>query len=151
MRSKGKTLVRGAPLDDIHSLVALRLSGRSRRASATLILRNEWIGVFLLIQVAEGVVYAAMARLISTDVQDKILHTSFTLRHLPILDSEIGNHKIRIGPFRQVAFLDLLDTHRVRVNSLFFEVANKPVRDLGGNEIRYEEGVEVYPLSPNEH
>lgn len=121
--------------NDLRSLITLRFGGWSGRVSFALVLANEWVGVFPLIQVAQGMIHPTVARLVSSDVEDEVFHGPLALGHLPVLDSKVGNHEIRIRPLRQVAFVDLLDAHCVRVDSFFFEVADKPMRDLGGDEV----------------
>lgn len=138
-------------LHDLRPLKALRLSGGSRWTSVALVLADERVGVFLLVQVAQCVVDTAVARLVGPDVEDEVLHASMALGHLPVLDSQVGNPEFGVGPLWQVTLLDLLDAHRVRVHGFFLKVPNKPMCNLGRDEIGYEERVEVNPLSGDEH
>lgn len=51
------------------------------------------------------------------------------------LNGNIRDLKLRVIPLGQVTILDLFDTASVGVDSLFLEIANKTVDNLGRDEV----------------
>lgn len=70
--------------DDVGALVAGRLLARLGHL-AILERADKGVRVFLLVEVAQGVVDAAMAGLIGADVQDEVLHGAVAFGHVPVL------------------------------------------------------------------
>lgn len=67
---------------------------------------------------------ASVTSLVGTDVEDKVFHRSLVFGHIPILDRDVRNGELRVRPFRQMSFINLLDGHRVCMDSLLFKVAH---------------------------
>lgn len=97
-------------------------------------------------------VHLPMLRLIGPDIEHQIPHRPLSLRHPPIVNSDIGYLKLRIRPFRKVTSLDLFDDATVRVDGLFLEITHKAVASSGGEEVRDEHAVKEDALrADNEH
>ncbi|KXH63971.1 hypothetical protein CNYM01_13806 [Colletotrichum nymphaeae SA-01] len=178
MADISRAVVVETPKSRLDYLVTLEslCSQRGVGLLAVLVLANERVRVLLLVEVAEGMVYASVnglcriivstalllskgnfhcgkgrIRTISPDVQNQILHRPLALGNLPILHRDIGDHEIRIGPLRQQALVDLVETARVRVHGLLLEVPDEAVGDLGGDEVRQEHAVEEDALGAEDH
>ena len=83
------------------------------RLLRVLVFAHERVRVLLLIEVAEGVVNLSMLALVCTDcfllvpgswmwvevltVKEQIAHGSVTLRHLPVVDGDLGS--LQLFPF----------------------------------------------------
>lgn len=114
-----------------------------------LVLRHVRIRVLIRVQVAQRVVHLAVLGLVCTHVQDQVGHRVVTLRHVPVLDSDLGcRHRLPLG---QLAGFDLLDGPCVSDDGLFLEVADEAVAGAWRDEVREEEAVEEDTLGAEDH
>lgn len=102
---------------------------------------DERVRVIFLVEVAEGMVDAAVARLVGPDVQDEVLHGAAALGHVPVRHGNVGDLELGVAPLGEVAFVELADTARVCVHGLLLEVAHEAMADPGADEVGEEHGV----------
>lgn len=66
-------------------------------------------------------------------------------------NSNVRNAELGILPLRERTLVNLLETSRVSVDGLLFEVSDEAVHNLGGHEVGEEEAVEEEALGANDH
>ena len=143
-------------LDVLYALAGMRLG-------LVLVLGSEWIRIILsktrqhqlhkdevwvgmityhLLQICQRVVDLAMLRLVGPHVEHQMPHRALVLGHLPVVDRNVGNLKVGIGPLGQVAGLDLLDDAAVGVHGFLLDVADEAVARPRRQQVREEHAVE---------
>lgn len=139
--------------NDLAPLKPSRLERRvgSLMVSIALVVADERIGILLVVEVAQGVVHTAVNCLIGTNVKDQIPHGPFSLGHLPVRDSKIGNLEVRIRPLGKIALFNLPDTSSIGVDRFLLEVANETVCNSWRDQVAQEHGVEEDTLRPENH
>lgn len=110
------------------------------RLTRVLVLRNERIGIVLLIQVAQRVVDLAMLRFVRSDVQQQVSHGTTPLGHVPILNGNVWRHKLL--PLWQAAGIKICNLSSVRENGFLLKKADEAMTGPRGDEVGKEEGVE---------
>lgn len=110
---------------------------------------NKRIRVPLLIQIGQRMINLPMLRLVRANIQQQISHTPLSLRHIPVLDSDI--RRLEFLPFRELAGLEVADGEGVGEDGFFFEDADEAVHGSGGEQVGDEEGVEEDALRAEAH
>lgn len=90
-------------LDDIDTLIAGGLQG-GLWWLAVLELATEGVGIFSLVEVAQGMVDAAVDSFVSPDVENEVLHRALFLGDIPILAA--GQLQTSCGSGAGVSYLD---------------------------------------------
>ena len=117
----------------LHAFAGVRLVG-------FLVHGHKWIWIRRRIQVTQSMVDLPVLRFICADVVEEVSHGSVTLGHFPVSNRDFWRFKF--VPCRKTAVFDITDGVRVRLDCLFFQVADKSVTDFGRDQVGQEEAVE---------
>lgn len=109
------------------------------RLGRILILSRIRVGVHLL-QIAQSMVHLAVLRLVRADIIQQILDRPLSLRHLPVLNGDLG--RLLILPMGELPRLKFLDGSRVGDDGFFFEISDEAVAGARGHQVGEEEAVE---------
>ena len=114
-----------------------------------LILAHKRIRIPALLQIPQRMVHLAMLGLVGAHVEHQIAQRAFPLRHVPVLDGDLG----RGGGFEhgEGAGVDGGDAARVGQHGFFLEVADEAVAGARRDEVGGDEGVEEDALRAEEH
>lgn len=115
-----------------------------------LIRRDKRIWI-LWLQVSQGMIDLAMFSLISSDIQQEILHRPPILGHLPIADSKIRDCEGRVGPLRQLPSLNVLNRKRICQDGFLLEISDEAVAGSWRDEIRQEHAIKKDALGTEDH
>lgn len=88
---------------------------------------------------------------VGPNVQQQVLHGPVAFGHLPVVDGQIRNAELGIGPLGQLPSLEVGDGERVRQHGLFFQVAHEAMAGARGDEVGEEHGVEEDALGAQDH
>lgn len=116
-----------------------------------LVRAHEGIGILVLLQVRQGVVDLSVLSLVCSDVQQEVLHGPVALWDVPVVDCEVRDGELGVGPLRELPGLEVLDGEGVGEHGLLLEVADEAVAGARGHEVGEEHAVEEDALGAEDH